>query len=319
VSDTAPANGGTANLSFAGSIRLTPVTDANWSILSLGFASGAGAFTLSGNTLTIGSGGVSNTSASLQTVSNNITLSANQSWTAVGGNLRFSGLISLNSFAWTLNPSSGRIITVSNAVSGAGSLLKAGAGTLALTGTNTFAGGVALSAGVLSINSGAALGSGTLSLSGGTLTTTAVSTITNNVTASGTVIFSGQNQTFSGGTFTLTANTTLNAAIALTLANGLAESGGSRSLTKTGSGILTINNSLSTTGNVAINAGTLALGPGVTLPPSNLAFGGGVLAASGSITRNLGTGAGQLRFTGSGGFAAYGGNLSISGITGVPV
>jgi hypothetical protein len=47
----------------------------------------------------------------------------------------------------------------------------------------------------------------------------------------------------------------------------------------------------------------------------------GVLAQGTAITASLGTGAGQINFaaTGSGGFAAFGGPVIITGFTGTPV
>lgn len=319
ASGTTPSNTGNQTVTFAGSVRLSPVTDSPWSVLGLTFATGAGAFTLSGSTLTLGSSGITQNATSLQTISNAIDLAGNQTWTATGGNLSVTGLVNLNAARLTLSPASARIVTLSNVVSGNGSLAKSGAGTVVLSAANTFTGGVTLTAGTLTAGSDTAFGAGLLALQGGTLNASAARFVSNNVAASGTVAFAGNNQTFGTGTFTLTGNTTLNTGIALVLNNGLAESGGARSLTKSGAGVLTINNSLGITGPVTISAGVLALGTGVTLPASNLALGGGTLAASGAITRTLGTGAGQLRFTGSGGFAALGGNLSISGVTGVPI
>lgn len=307
-------------MTFSGSVRLAPVTDAPWSILGLTFSSGAGAFTLSGSALTLGASGITQNATNTQTISNNVALTGNQTWTANTGNLAVGGLVNLNAATLTLNPATARTVTLSNVVSGNGSVTKSGVGTVVLNGANTFAGGVTLTAGTLTAGTNTAFGTGLLALRGGTLSTAVARVFSNNVTANGTVAFSGNNQTFGTGTFTLIGNTTLNTAIALVLNNGLAESGGARSLTKSGTGVLTINNSLGVTGPVTVSAGVLALGTGVTLSASsNLILGGGTLATAGTINRALGTGAGQLRFTGSGGFAALGGNLSISGITGVPV
>ncbi|MDN3573664.1 autotransporter-associated beta strand repeat-containing protein, partial [Methylobacterium longum] len=64
-----------------------------------------------------------------------------------------------------------RALTVSNVVSGPGALFKLGLGTLTLSGTNTFSGGVLLAAGTLSIARDPNLGapSGPLAFNGGTL------------------------------------------------------------------------------------------------------------------------------------------------------
>ncbi len=48
-----PANDGTSNVVFAGSIRLTPDSNGDWNLNSVTFNSSAGAFTLGGGTLTL--------------------------------------------------------------------------------------------------------------------------------------------------------------------------------------------------------------------------------------------------------------------------
>ncbi|WP_177200979.1 phosphatase PAP2 family protein [Roseateles sp. YR242] len=60
-----------------------------------------------------------------------------------------------------------------NDISGAGKLTKDGTGTLHLTGTNTFSGGLVLKAGTLAADSAAALGKGDVYVSGGTLVSNA--------------------------------------------------------------------------------------------------------------------------------------------------
>src|SRR4051812_27584122 len=67
-SDLAPLNNGTASLIFAGSVFLSPNVDTAWSINSLGFSSGASSFTIGGNPLSIGNGGLVNFSTAAQTI-----------------------------------------------------------------------------------------------------------------------------------------------------------------------------------------------------------------------------------------------------------
>src|SRR2546426_480211 len=80
----APANNGTAALSFTGNGPGASTVDVAYSINSLTFANSAGVafYTIGGTTLTIGSGGFTSNDADTQTINNNITLSASQTWSA---------------------------------------------------------------------------------------------------------------------------------------------------------------------------------------------------------------------------------------------
>ncbi|MCZ0732958.1 autotransporter domain-containing protein [Phreatobacter sp. AB_2022a] len=59
--------------------------------------------------------------------------------------------------------------TIAGAITGAGSLIKTGAATVVLSGSNTYSGGTTISGGVLHFQAGAALGGGLVTLDGGTL------------------------------------------------------------------------------------------------------------------------------------------------------
>ena len=175
--------------------------------------------------LNIGSSGITaNNNASIVTSNSAggcITLGAAQSWTVASGK-------TLTVSAAVTNPNYGLIITGSgdtsitgNIGAGSASLTKSGAGTLTLSGTNTFSGGVNLSAGTLNINSAQALGSGTFTIGAGT---TIDNTRGSNVTLSGNVnqVWSGE-FTFKGsdylnmgtGTVHLVGNVTIKSEYAL--------------------------------------------------------------------------------------------------------
>ena len=150
VGGVAPVNVGTAAVAFGGSTRLTPDMDANWNILSLTFNSGAGAFTLGSTgsfTLTIQTGGITNSSSSTETINNAITLGAVQTWSAASGNLVFGGNVANGGFLLTIGGSSNT--SASGIISRTGGLTKSGTGDLVLTANNTYTGSTRVSDGSL--------------------------------------------------------------------------------------------------------------------------------------------------------------------------
>ncbi len=97
VSNLAPGKTADANLVFAGSTRLAPhANGGNWEVNSVVFDFTAGAFTLGGGGLHIDAGGITNNSASTQTIGNQIRLDANQTWTAATGDLVINGYVGGN-------------------------------------------------------------------------------------------------------------------------------------------------------------------------------------------------------------------------------
>jgi len=86
------------------------------------------------------------------------------------------------------NTDAGTSATFSGIVSGNGSLAKAGAGTLVLTGANTYSGGTLLDAGTIRVRSNSALGTNGLTAADGTtLDFAAAITIGNNIVTNGTL------------------------------------------------------------------------------------------------------------------------------------
>lgn len=315
--DLVPVNDGTVTVGFSGSTRLTPLVSVPWSIKGLAFNPGSGSFVISGSSITTGSSGIVQSSTAAQTVNNSIVLAAAQTWSASAGNLTFGGSVDNAGYSLNIDAAISRTIALNALVSGSGGIQKSGAGTLTLSGNNSYAGGTTLTAGTLVANHDNALGSGTLRLNGGTLSTNSARNFANAVTIGGNTGFTGQSMTLSGA-ITLAANATLNVSNSTTFSNGLIQSGGARALTKSGSGTLIILNTLGSTGSVTVSGGVLALGSGVILPSSVLSFSGGQLATQGTFSRSLGAGTGNVRFTSSGGFSAYGGPLTITSFTGTP-
>lgn len=115
---TAP--GASQTLIFSGTTRLTPYNDntSGWGVYGIRFNAGAGAFTLSGNSIAL-SGGVTNNSTSTQTLGLNMT---------TGGHLIF-------------DTAAGDIVSTKG-IGGTHSIRKEGLGSLTLKGNNTWSGGV---------------------------------------------------------------------------------------------------------------------------------------------------------------------------------
>lgn len=87
---------------------------------------------------------------------------------------------------------------------------------------------------------------------------------------------------------------------------------GNQGLTKNGVGRLILTGTNTLTGGVTIAAGVLRATP-LSIPSGNLTLnGGGIFESSGTLTKNLGTGAPDIRFLGNGGFSAAGGDLTVS-------
>ncbi len=249
-------------------------------------ALGTGTLTISGGTT------IDNTSGGSLAESNNNA----QAW---NGDFTFGGSNDLNlgtgavtmSASRQVTTSSTHNLTVGGAISGSGfSLTKAGAGTLTLSGGNTFTGGTTLSAGQLNINNATALGTGTFTISGGTIDNTSGGSITesnNNAQAwNGNFTFTGSNALNLGtGAVTLGASRQVTVSGSVLTVGG-AISGSTFGLTKSGAGTLTLTGANTYTGNTTITAGVLNANSSSALGDANntLVFAGGTLQAGGTIT-----------------------------------
>jgi T5SS/PEP-CTERM-associated repeat protein/autotransporter-associated beta strand protein len=202
---------GTGNYSYAGTIN--DATDTLAIVMA-----GTGKQTLSG-TNTYHGGTFLNAGT--------LAVSADNNLGAASGTLTFNGgtLESTATFASTrlvtINDTGtfaidgGTTLTLSNTISGTGSLSKTRNGILVLSGTNTYSGGTAIYAGVIRARSNDALGTGDVTVNADTtLNLGGNITVGNNITISGTgtkgqgaIIGSGHNATPSvSGTVTLAAD-----------------------------------------------------------------------------------------------------------------
>ncbi|HOX57739.1 MAG TPA: autotransporter-associated beta strand repeat-containing protein [Candidatus Paceibacterota bacterium] len=147
-SDLVPSTTVGEQLTFAGSTRLTPNMEGDYSIQGLKFASGAGSFTIgatAGKTLTL-HGDILQNSANAQTLNTPMAIAATR----------------------TVNTASGDL-TIGGAISGAGGITKTGSSTLTLGGANTYSGSTTVSAGTVRVNntSGSGTGSGAVAVQTG--------------------------------------------------------------------------------------------------------------------------------------------------------
>ncbi|PZU85730.1 MAG: autotransporter domain-containing protein [Chelatococcus sp.] len=201
-------------------------------------------------------------------------------------------------------------------ISGTGVVYKAGAGTLTLTGVNTYIGGTTIREGTLSIAADANLGdpSAVLTIDGGRLATTA------SFNSARAVSLDAGNGMVVGGVLD-TANATT-----LTLSGVISGAG---ALTKAGAGTLILSGTNTYSGGTIVSAGTLQIGNGGTtgsltgdvVNNATLAFNrsdasvfAGAISGTGSVVKD---GAGALTLTGvstySGATTVSAGRLAVNG------
>jgi autotransporter-associated beta strand protein len=200
------------------------------------------------------------------------TLGSTQSWINNSGNLlSFNAnntVISTNALgAWVFGGSGD--ISMGGVISGSGTnILKTGSGVLTLAAANTYAGTTGLftlTEGRVRIGNDRAFSNGRLVLNGGTLSgnnSTTARSITNDFTVGGDVTLghatdSAMLTLLGAGTLTGSRAVTVDSAVVLSGAIG--DGGGVYSLTKTGSGLLTLAGANTYSGGTTVEAGALAL------------------------------------------------------------
>lgn len=198
-----------------------------------------------------------------------VTLSGTQSAHSITfqeGTVTISGgtKITLGGTTPTINVSVDYAATIASVVDGTAGLTKAGAGTLNLTGSNTYTGGTTLIAGVLNINADISLGG-----------------------TSSTVTFSGNSTLQAGASVTLNSSRgiIINTGATATLdtqANFMTVAGvisGNGNLTKTGKGTLTLSKANTYSGGTTVGAGTLKLDFSASGAPTN-----NIIASTNALT-----------------------------------
>ena len=174
----------------------------------------------------------------------------------------------------------GTQLSISNTISGTGSLDKEGAGTLVLSAANTYTGETTVDGGTLAItNSGAlgssAAGSGTTVNTGATLDLQNVTGVAEPITLNGGTLAVSTGSSSVTAPMTITGSSTMDVdGTQLTVTNTISGSG---SLEKDGSGTLVLEAANTYTGATEISSGTLKLMPGASIAESEKVIVNGVL------------------------------------------
>jgi autotransporter-associated beta strand protein len=262
---------------------------------------GSGVLTLTANNLYSGgttiSGGLINFTTANNFGTGAITLNGGGLQWATGSTVDISSrLTGLGPGGGTLD-TNGNNVTLASAISGTGSLTKAGNGILTLSAANTYSGGTTVTGGLINFTSAGNFGSGMVMLNGGGLqwaagTTTDISSKLAPLGAGGGILDTNGNN--------------------VTLATAITGTGG---LLKQGAGLLNLTGVSTYSGPTAVTAGTLAVngsvtsnvavGPSATLGGNGTIFGSVVNAGTLAPGNSIGT------LTVSGNFAQVGGTYQV--------
>lgn len=245
-----------------------------------------GSYSLVGNSITIGSGGIVNKSTNAQSIALNLTLGADQTFLADAGPLNVTGSIANAGFTSTLDGSSGT--SLSGVLSGAGGLTKVGSGTAILAGGNSYSGLTTISSGTLQVGNGGTTGS----LGSGTIVNNAAisfnrsdfARVSNAISGSGTVIKSGLGKT------ALTANNSYSGGTVIN--EGILQVGDGSTTGSLGSGAVTVNASLafsrsdtiSVANQISGTGGVIQSGAGTLILTSANSYTGPTLISSGALS-----------------------------------
>ncbi|TCU96311.1 autotransporter-associated beta strand repeat-containing protein [Roseateles saccharophilus] len=290
VTLTVGANNGTGN--FAGAIQnssgaLALTKSGTGTIVLSGTNTYAGLTTISAGTLQVGAAGSTGTLGS-GSVTDNAALVFNRS----------------------------NALTITNDISGSGSLEQAGTGTTTISGNNSYAGNTTISAGTLALGSATALPSGSGKgdlVVNGRLDLAGLSQAINGLSGSGVI----DNSNASAVTLTVGANNGTG-----NFAGAIQNSSGALALTKSGTGTIVLSGTNTYAGLTTISAGTLQIGAA----GSTGTLGSGSVSDNAALVFNRSdaltvanaiSGSGSLEQAGSGtatisGNNSYAGNTTIS-------
>ncbi|MCK9623063.1 MAG: autotransporter-associated beta strand repeat-containing protein, partial [Methylobacter sp.] len=250
----------------------------------------SGGVILSGGRLSIGDWANMGVSTSMITFAGGILQITGTSITDLGSHpLNNSGGMTFNGGLDIANAAN--VFSLTNVLTGPGSLTKYGAGTLVLSASNNFLGGVTINAGTLRIGDLTALGSGMLNASAGTVDMYGTNVIVNGLSGTNAVI---TDTAPAGGLTTLmlvVSNIYGNTTFGGIITNGTREIG-LRLNGPGSSGLLTLTNNQGYTGSTIIDGGRLILSNtlgAISLSTNITLRGGGGLIISNTPTMNSST------------------------------
>ncbi len=324
------------DLIFSGAVRLAPNVGTIFSTNSVTFNNTAGAFTIGGSSVTVGSGGIVNNSANLQTFPNAISLgTASSTLNAASGALVLNGAFGLGTSTLTVP---GAANTTLGLVNGTGTINKSGAGTLSFQPATTHLFDLVQTAGTVQtlgatefntgsavqINGGTFSALGNLTLDGATFTRgagafTLATGATLTVQNAGSFAFGGSQSFTAGQTIAVASGGQVTSGSYIDLGNGGV---GTAFLSVSGSGSLLQTGSINDWGasggsaNIFFTSGsTGTLGGGLRLAQTGAAGGGfmtinlGAQVTTSSLAIGLSTGGAQATVNVDG----VGSKLTVSG------
>lgn len=302
--------------------------------LNAGIAAAGGVNGLGNGPLVINGGTITSNSATNRipavtsiTVNNDFQLGDVVNFAAATGNLTFTSAVALGASVRTITLGNASTQTFSGIISGTGAagltLAATAAGTLAISGANTYPGATTINGGTLQCGIANTLPSTTAV----TLANTAGAILNLNNFSQTVASLSGGGAT-GGNIATGSAILTVNQSSNTTYAGVMSGLGG---LIKTGAGTLTLSGTNTYTGLTTITAGTLQLGAANVIAAGNVVLNGGTLS-TGATTGfsetvgtldlnansiiNLGTGVHDLTFANSSAVTWAGTTLTINGWAG---
>ena len=242
----------------------------------------------------ISSGGcVVNSSTTAATYSGLLQLTAASSIIAATGTINISnvGTITGSGFNLTLGGAAGGTLA-SVLGNGSGGLTKSDSGTWTLSGANTYTGTTTLNAGTLNINNAQALGTAvaTTTINGGTIDNTSsadITTLNYPMQWNGDFTYAGSlhNLNLGTGAVTMSANRIITVSSSTLTVGGIIGPASAYTLTKAGTGTLTLGAANIFTGGVTLNAGQLNINNAAALGTT-----AGTFTISGGTIDNTSTG-----------------------------
>ncbi len=270
IGTTGGASGGTLMFGASNVLSAGTVTVYAGTLDLNSFSNTIGALTLGGGAA--GTAAVVNTETGVLTLGGNVTFTAtnNPNGATINGNLALGAA----NRTFTIGDSTAATadLTVNAVISGADAITKAGAGTLVLSGANTYTGATTISAGVLNIQNNSALGT---NAAGASVTSGAALQMQGGITESGEALtLNGTGIATDGALRNISGNNTWTGAITL----------GAATRINSDADLLTLSNITGT--NRALTVG----GAG------NTAITGAITTGTGTLTKD---GAGTLTLTGA--------------------